>query len=104
MAAELIIHKIGGNAEYVEFLFSLAKRRCALLVAHYQPEIQALAVALEEKHILAGWGARKLFRKSLAKRSGRLMTFQTDHTFHGLVGDVAFRAFLRKMKLPGQPH
>jgi hypothetical protein len=46
-AAELLIHEIGGNAEYVDFLFSLAKRRCALLVAHYQPEIQALAVALE---------------------------------------------------------
>jgi hypothetical protein len=104
MAAELIIHNIGGNAEYVEFLFSLAKRRCALLVAHYQPEIEALAVALEEKHILSGSGARKVFQKSLAKRSGRLMTFQTDHTFDGLVGDVAFRAFLRKVKLPGQPH
>jgi len=103
-AAELLIHEIGGNAEYVEFLFSLAKRRCALLVAHYQPEIQALAVALKEKRILSGRVARKVFLKSLTKRSGQLMTFQTDHTFHGLVGDVAFRAFLRKLNLPGRPH
>ena len=103
-AAELLIHEIGGNAEYVDFLFSLAKRRCALLVAHYQPEIQALAVALKEKRILSGWGARRVFRKSLTDRSGQLMTFQTDHTFHGLVGDVAFRAFLRKLNLPGRPH
>jgi len=103
-AAELIIHEIGGNAEYVDFLFSLARRRCAMLVAHYQPEIKALAAALKENLILSGEVAREVFLKSLAKRSGKLMTFQTDHTFHGLIGDVAFRAFLRKMKLPGEPH
>jgi hypothetical protein len=103
-AAELIIHEIGGNAEYVDFMFSLARRRCALLVAHHQPEIRALAAALEEKLILSGEVARKVFLQSLAKRSGRLMTSQTDHMLHGLVGDVAFRAFLRKMNLPGPPN
>jgi hypothetical protein len=102
-ASELIIHEIGGNAEYVDFLFSLARRRCALLVAHHQPEIRALAAALEEKLILSGEVARKVFLRSLAKRSGRLMSFQTDPMLHGLVGDVAFRAFLRKLKLPGPP-
>jgi len=102
-ASELLIHEIGGNAEYVDFLFSLARRRCALLVAHHQPEIRALAAALEEKLILSGEVARKVFLQSLAKRSGRLMSFQTDHMLHGLVGDVAFRAFLRKLKLPWSP-
>lgn len=103
-AAELIIHEIGGNAEYVDHLFSLAKRRCALLVAHHQPEILALAAALQEKLVLSGKDAREVFFESLAKRSGRLMSFQTEHMLHGLVGDVAFRAFLRKMNLPGRPH
>jgi hypothetical protein len=103
-AAEFIIHEIGGNAEYVDFLFSLARRRCALLVADYQPEILALASALEENWILSGKVAREVCLKSLAKRSGRLMTFQTDHMLHGLVGDVALRGFLRKMNFPGPPH
>jgi hypothetical protein len=100
-AAELIIHEIGGNAEYIDFLFSLARRRCALLVADYRPEIRALAGALEENWILSGKVARKLFQKSLAKRSGRLRPFQSDRMLHGLVGDVALRGFLRKMNLSG---
>jgi ATP-dependent Zn protease len=49
--------------------------RKGLLVVHYQPEIRALARALEEKHVLGGRYARKVFMKSLAKRSGGLMTF-----------------------------
>lgn len=102
-ASELIIHEIGGNAEYVVFLFSLARRRCALLVAHHQPEIRALAAALQEKLVLSGKVARKVFLRSLARRSGRPMSFQTDHMLRGLVGDVSFRAFLRKLNLPGPP-
>jgi len=44
-------------------------------VAHYRPEIRALARALEEKSVLGGKHAREVFMKSLAKRSGTLMTF-----------------------------
>jgi hypothetical protein len=73
-------------------------------VAGYQPEILALAVALEKNWLLSGKVAREVCLKSLAKRSVRLMTFQTDHMLHGLVGDVALRGFLRKMNLPGPPH
>ena len=71
-AAELIIQQIGGNAEARDFLFSLAKRRCALLVAHYQPEIRSLARALEAKLILSGRVARKVGRRRQPKARGRL--------------------------------
>ena len=53
-------------------LFSLAKRRAALLVAHYQPEIQALARELEPKLILPGSAAREVFMRSLTKRRSSL--------------------------------
>jgi ATP-dependent Zn protease len=41
-AAEFIRHHIGSDAVSIDLLISLVKRRCALLVEHYQPEIQAL--------------------------------------------------------------
>ena len=103
-AAELIIDQIGGPAESTGFLFSLARRRCALLVAHYQPEIQALALALETKLVLSGKVARKLFMRSLTKRSGRRMVFKTDPALHGLAADEAYQSFLRGMQLPGRLH
>ena len=104
MAAEVIIDQIGGPAESIDFLFSLAKRRCALLVAHYQPEIRALAAALEAKLILSGKVARKVFMRSLTKRSRRRMIFKTDPTLHGLAADEAYQSFLRRTNLPGRLH
>jgi hypothetical protein len=74
-AAKFIIEGIDPDTESPELFFALARRRCALLVAHHQPEIQALARALEEKRVLSGRYTRKVFMKSLAKRSGQLMTF-----------------------------
>jgi hypothetical protein len=74
-AAEYIIDGIDPDTESPDLFFALAKRRCALLVAHHQPEIQALARALEKKRVLTGRYTRKVFMKSLAKRSGKLMTF-----------------------------
>ena len=74
-AAEFIIDGIDPDTESPELFFALAKRRCALLVAHYQPEILALARALEENRMLSGKYTRRVFMKSLAKRSGTLMTF-----------------------------
>lgn len=103
-AAKLIIDQIGGPDDAIDFLYSLAKRRCALLVAHYQPEIQALAAELEAKLILSGKVARKVFMKSLTKRAGRLMTFENNPTSHGLVGDEAYQSFLRRINLPGRLH
>jgi hypothetical protein len=99
-ASKLIVHHIGGGTESIHLLFSLAKRRCALLVTHYQPEIRALADALEAELVLSGKAARKVFMRSLTGRSGRLLTFKTDPLLHGLAGDEAFRAFLRRMNLP----
>jgi len=103
-AAELIIRQIGGNAEARDFLFSLAKRRSALLVAHYQPEIQALAGALEARLTLSGKVAHRVFMKSLTKRAGRPMIFATDPISHGLASDEAFQSFLRWINLTGRPH
>ena len=74
-AAEFIIDGIDPDTESPQLFFALAKRRCALLVAHYQPEILALARALEENRMLSGKYTRRVFMKSLAKRSGTLMTF-----------------------------
>jgi hypothetical protein len=90
-AAESIIQHLGGGTRW----FALAKRRCALLVAHYQPEIRALADALEAKLLLTGPAARRVFARSLTGRSGQLMTLETDSMLHALAGDEAFRAFLR---------
>ena len=99
-ATEHITQHIGSSNESTELLFSLAKRRCALLVTHHQAEIEALAGALEAKLILSGRAARKAFMRSLAERSGRLMTFKTDPFLNGVDDDVAFRAFLRRINFP----
>ena len=99
-AANLIRYSIGGDAESVDFLFSLAKRRCALLVYHYRPEIEALARTLEAERILTARAARKVVRRSLTKRAARLLSFASDPTLNGLAGDEAFRAFLRRLNLP----
>jgi hypothetical protein len=74
-AAKFIIDDIDPDMESPDLFFALAKRRCALLVAHYQPEILALARALEENRVLSGNYARKVFMQSLAKRSVKLMSF-----------------------------
>jgi hypothetical protein len=104
MAAKLIVNQIGGNGESLGFLLSLAKRRCALLVAHFQPEIWALAGVLKEKRILSGKTARKVFMRSLRQRAGRMMIFATDPMLNGLACDEDFQSFLRRLNIPGRPH
>ena len=74
-ADKVIRHHIGGDTRSKDLLFSLARRRCALLVEHYQPEIQALAGALEAELILSGKAARSVFMRSLTERGGRPLTF-----------------------------
>jgi len=101
-AAELIRHRIGGDADSIDLLFSLAKRRCALLVEHYQPEIRALAGTLEAELILSAAAARSVFMSSLTERSARLLSFESDPTLNGLAGDEAFRVFLHRLNLPGR--
>jgi hypothetical protein len=100
LACQAITQDIGGDAAAVELLFSLAERRCALLVTHYEPEIRALAAALEKQLILTAKSAREVFMKSLSERAGRWMTFKSDPTLHGLTGDEAFEAFRRRLNLP----
>ena len=99
-AAEFISHHIGSDAGSMDLLFSLAKRRCALLVEHYQPEIQALAGALEMELILSAKDARSVFMRSLTGRAGPPLTFKSDPTLNPLASDEVFRAFLRKLNLP----
>jgi len=101
-AADNIIDHIGASPESIYLLFSLARRRCALLVTHYQPEIKALAGALEVKQMLSGKAARDVFTRSLRERSGRLMTFKTDPILHPLAEDEAYQAFLRRLNLRGE--
>jgi len=103
-AAKLIIRQIGGHPESMDFVFSLAQRRCALLVAHYRPEILALASELEAKLVLPGTIARQVFMRSLKRRSRRLMTFGTDRVLGGLIGDEPFPSFLRRINLPDRLH
>jgi hypothetical protein len=98
-AANVIAQHVVGDAGSIDFLLSLAKRRCALLVTHYQPEVEALARALETGLILDAKSARKVFITSLTKRSGRLMSFKADPTLDGLAGDAAFQAFRRRLTL-----
>jgi hypothetical protein len=101
-AAKNIFDRIGGGEESTRLLFALARRRCALLVTHYEPEIRALATELEAKHVVFGRAARKVFMRSLKARSGRPLTFKTDPVLHGPDGDEAFQAFLRGMRLPAR--
>lgn len=95
-AAELIRRYLGDDAVAIDLLLSVAKRRCALLVEHHQPEIQALAGVLEAEQILMAKAARKIFMRSLTQRGGRLLSFASDPR------DEAFLGFLRKLNLPGR--
>jgi hypothetical protein len=99
-AAKFIRHHIGGDAGSIEFLFSLAKRRCSLLVEHYQPEIEALAGALETELMLSAKDARRVFAGSLTGRAGRPLIFKSDPTLNRPASDAAFRAFMRRLNLP----
>lgn len=94
-ATDLIRRYIGDDALAIDLLLSVAKRRCASLVEHYQPEIQALAGVLEAEQTLLGKAARKVFMRSLTQRGGRLLSFESDPR------DEAFLRFLRKLNLPG---
>jgi hypothetical protein len=101
-AAKTIAEAIGSGDVSARLLFALARRRCAVLVTHYEPEIRAIAGQLEAKHVLFGRSVRKVFRRSLKARSGRLLTFKTDPILHGLDSDEAFQAFLRRVRLPAK--
>lgn len=69
------INTLTGDAESFELLIALAKRRCALLVEHYRPEIEAIARALEGKRTLSGAAILKVFNSSLVKRRARQRLF-----------------------------
>jgi hypothetical protein len=73
--ADFAIAEMTDDAQSIGLLVALAKRRCALLVEHYRPEITAIARVLAAKKTLSGDAARKIFSASLAKRKARWMRF-----------------------------
>ena len=73
--AVFAISEITDDARSIDLFSALAKRRCALLVEHYRPEIAAIARVLEVKKMLSGNAAREIFFASLRKRKGGLMRF-----------------------------
>jgi hypothetical protein len=67
------INRITDDAESIDLYFKLAKRRCAVLVEHYSPEIEALAAQLEVRKTLRAEEAIEIFFQCLrARRAGLL--------------------------------
>jgi len=66
-----LISNIASDAESAYVMLSFARRRCRLLVAHYRPQIQALAHALEARLTLSGEAPHTVFMRSLRERPGR---------------------------------
>jgi ATP-dependent Zn protease len=62
------INEITDDAKSISLLFKYAKRRCAVLVEHYWPEIQAVAAALLESQTLLGEQVERIVEQSVTKR------------------------------------
>jgi hypothetical protein len=69
------INNITADAESIDALFALAKRRCIVLVEHYWPEIERVARALIESRSLTGEQAGQIVRQSVSDRRATLMTW-----------------------------
>lgn len=69
------INQITTDVESIDLLFKYAKRRCAILVEHYWPEITAVAALLLKRRSITGDQVAKAFSKSLLARRGRLMSW-----------------------------
>lgn len=62
----------GDDEESCKALFAYVKRRCAILVDHYFPEIEAVAVALVAHSSLSGENVRQIFLASTDARCARM--------------------------------
>jgi hypothetical protein len=62
------INQITDDAESIDLLFKYAKRRCAVLVEHYWPEIQAVAEALLGSRTLLGEQVERIIEQSVTRR------------------------------------
>lgn len=67
------LNDITEDGQSIDLLFKYAHRRCALLVEHYWPEIQAVARALLKSRTLTAERAVTIIRKSLQARSATRM-------------------------------
>lgn len=66
------INAITSDAQSIDLLFKLAKRRCEVLVERYWPEITALAQALFRAKTLKGDRCKRIVSESLKKRGSAL--------------------------------
>ena len=73
--AEDAVGRITDDAESLDLYFALAKRRCKLMVEHYRPEIQAVAVALLSRNTLLREDVRQIVMTSLKARCGGLWSW-----------------------------
>jgi hypothetical protein len=69
------INRITGDAESIDTLFAVAKRRCIVLVEYYWPEIEQVAKALIESRTVSGEQVEKIAKQSLRDRGARLVTW-----------------------------
>jgi len=67
------INKITDDPASIRLLFALARRRCTVLVAHYRPEVEAVAAALLRTPTLIGEDVGQIVRASLQTRLGALL-------------------------------
>jgi hypothetical protein len=73
--AAYAISKITGDAETVDALHVVAKRRCLALVENYWPEIERVAKALADSRTLTGEAVGKIVRRSICERAAPLVTW-----------------------------
>jgi hypothetical protein len=69
------INQITSDTASIDLLFKYAQRRCRILVAHYWPEISAVASLALKRKSITGEQAREAWSKSLAARRGGLMSW-----------------------------
>ncbi len=62
------VNRITDDAKSIDLLYPLARRRCAILVKHYWPEIKAVAAALLSKRTLTGEEIHEMVTASARKR------------------------------------
>lgn len=73
--AEDAVNRITEDPMSLELWFALGRRRCALLVEYYRPEIKAVAAVLMNRRTLSADEVQKLVDKSLLARHGKLLSW-----------------------------
>lgn len=69
------IEQITSDAETIDALYIVAKRRCLALVEHYWPEIDRVAKALVDSRTLTGEQVGTIVRQSMSERNAAVVTW-----------------------------